>query len=86
MRAAERADVPFPYLLAPAVWASRTRARRRQRGDLTRTILFGGIGLGVGAVLFSGAYWVTCQLASYAELGDYLLRLGLSWLFLTFLS
>jgi ABC-2 type transport system permease protein len=29
---------------------------------------------------------VTRQLLSYAEFGDYLLRLGLSWLFLTFLA
>ena len=79
-------DAPFPFLLAPAVWASRNRARQRQRGDVTRSLLFGGIGLGVGAVLFAGSYWVTCQLAGFAELGDYLLRLGLSWLFLTFLS
>lgn len=79
-------EAPFPFLLAPAVWASRNRARRRQRGDGTRAVLFGGIALGVGGVLFYGAYWVTCQLAGFAELGDYLLRLGLSWLFLTFLS
>lgn len=79
-------DAPFPFLLAPALWASRNRARRRQRGDGTRALLFGGIALGVGGVLFSGAYWLTCQLAGFAELGDYLLRLGLSWLFLTFLS
>ena len=79
-------EAPFPFLLAPAVWASRNRARRRQRGDGTRSILFGGIGLGVAGVLFYGAYWVTCQLAGFAELGDYLLRLGMSWLFLTFLS
>lgn len=77
---------PFPFLLAPAVWASRNRARRRQRGDLTRGLLFGGIGLGVAGVLFAGSFWLTWQLTSYAELGDYLLRLGLSWLFLTFLS
>jgi ABC-2 type transport system permease protein len=77
---------PFTFLLLPAVWSSRNRARRRQRGDLTRTMLFGGIGLGVAGVLFSGAFWLTWQLTSYAELGDYLLRLGLSWLFLTFLS
>jgi ABC-2 type transport system permease protein len=80
------ADVPFPYLLAPAVWSSRNRARRRQKGDATRGVLFGGIAVGVCGVLFGGAYWLTCQLAGYAELGDYLLRLGLSWLFLTFLS
>jgi ABC-2 type transport system permease protein len=77
---------PFPFLLAPAVWASRNRARRPQRGDATRSLLFGAIAAGVGAVLFAGAYWITCQLAGFAELGDYLLRLGLSWLFLTFLS
>ena len=39
----------------------------------------------IGA-LFCGAFWVTCSSAYYAELGDYLIRLGLSWLFLTFLS
>ena len=37
-------------------------------------------------MLFYGAYWVTTQLAAYEEFGDYLLRLGLSWLFLTFLA
>ena len=36
--------------------------------------------------IFWGAYWLTAQLADYADFGDYLLRLGLSWLFLTFLS
>jgi ABC-2 type transport system permease protein len=40
----------------------------------------------VCAALFGGAYWVTQQLLAYAEFGDYLLRLGLSWLFLTFLA
>ena len=34
----------------------------------------------------SAAFWLTWQLADFAELGDYLLRVGLSWLFLTFLS
>ena len=29
---------------------------------------------------------MTWQAAQYAELGDYLIRIGLSWLFLTFLS
>src|SRR6185295_2155368 len=38
------------------------------------------------AALYEGAFWLTSQLQAYAELGDYLLRLGLSWLFLTFLS
>jgi ABC-2 type transport system permease protein len=78
--------VPFPYLLLPSVWASRNRARRRQRGDLIRGVMFGGVGLIVFGALFQGAYWLTAQLESYEDLGDYLLRLGLSWLFLSFLS
>ena len=48
--------------------------------------MFGGIGIAVAAALYEGAFWLTSQLQGYAELGDYLLRLGLSWLFLTFLS
>jgi len=77
---------PFPYLLLPTLWATRNRARRRERGDGARAFVFGGIGLGVMAALFSGSFWVTWQAAQYAELGDYLIRIGLSWLFLTFLS
>jgi ABC-2 type transport system permease protein len=77
---------PFPFLLLPSWWASRNRARRRERGDLARATLFGGIGLVVIGALAYGAYWLTAQLELYAELGDYLIRLGLSWLFLTFLS
>jgi ABC-2 type transport system permease protein len=78
--------VAFPYLLLPTVWASRNRARRRERGDLLRALMFGGIGLLVAAALFAGSFWLAWQLADFAELGDYLLRAGLSWLFLTFLS
>src|SRR6266699_1166571 len=48
--------------------------------------MFLAIGLLVVWALFAGAYWLTTQLESYEELGDYLLRLGLSWLFMTFLS
>ena len=77
---------PFPYLLLPSLWASRNRARRRERGDMTRALMFGAIGALVVWALFQGSYWLTTQLESYEELGDYLLRLGLSWLFLTFLS
>ena len=77
---------PFPYLLLPAIWASRNRARRRQRGDAIRAVLFGAVGVGVFLAVLWGAFWLTWQLSTYAELGDYLLRLGLSWLFLTFLS
>jgi len=77
---------PFPYLLLPSVWAARNRANRRERGDLLRGLAFGGIGLVVATAIFSGSFWLAWQLADYAELGDYLLRIGLSWLFLTFLS
>jgi len=76
----------FPYLLLPSVWATRNRARRREKGDGARSLVFGGIGLGVVGALFAGAFWVTWQATQYAELGDYLIRIGLSWLFLTFLS
>src|SRR4051812_7551710 len=76
----------FPYLLRPSIWASRNRARRREPGDSTRALFFGLIGLGVCGALLYGSFWITTQLADYAEFGDYLLRLGLSWLFLTFLS
>jgi ABC-2 type transport system permease protein len=77
---------PFPYLLLPSFWSSRNRAARRERGDSTRAVFFGAIALGVCGAIFWGAYWLTTQLADYADFGDYLLRLGLSWLFLTFLS
>lgn len=77
---------PFPFLLLPGLWAARNRARRRERGDGARAIVFGGIGIAVMGALFFGAFWVTYQAAQYAELGDYLIRIGLSWLFLTFLS
>ena len=76
----------FPYLLLPHVWSSRNRARRRERGDFTRASLFAGVGVIVCGVLFEGSFWLAGHLEDYAELGDYLLRLGLSWLFLTFLS
>src|ERR671939_375692 len=78
--------VAFPYLVLPSLWASRNRATRRQRGDTVRAVVFGGIGAVVCGALFFGAFWLTWQLEGYAEFGDYLLRLGLSWLFLTFLS
>jgi ABC-2 type transport system permease protein len=60
--------------------------RRRQKGDSVRGLLFGGIGLAVAGAIFAIVFWLTWQLLDYAELGDYLVRLGLSWLFLTFLS
>ncbi len=78
--------VPFPYLLLPSLWSSRNRAERRQRGDTTRAIVFGLVAVAVCGALFFGAFWLTWELQDYGEFGDYLLRLGLSWLFLTFLS
>ena len=44
------------------------------------------LGLGVAAAIFAIAFWLTWQLLDYEELGDSLVRLGLGWLFLTFLS
>jgi ABC-2 type transport system permease protein len=76
----------FPYLLLPSLWSSRNRARRGERGDGARASFFGIIGLAVVGAIFGGAFWLTVLLADYSEFGDYLLRLGLSWLFLTFLS
>jgi len=76
----------FTYLLLPHLWSSRNRAQRRERGDLMRALLFGGVGVGVFIALFYGAAWLTWQLQDYDELGDYLLRLGLSWIFMTFLA
>lgn len=76
----------FPYLLLPSLWATRNRTRRRERGDGVRALLFGGIGVGVISALFYGAFWVSWQATQYAELGAYLIRIGLSWLFLTFIS
>src|SRR5258707_439337 len=76
--------VAFPYLLLPQLWSTRNRAKRRERGDLTRAGLFGGVGAAVFAALFAGAFWLAWQLEDYAELSDYLLRLGMSWLFVPF--
>jgi ABC-2 type transport system permease protein len=77
---------PFTYLFLPAYWSSRNRVKRGQRADVARGSLFAGIGLVVFAALFWSAFWITRQLGAYDELGDFLLRIGLSWLFLTFLS
>jgi ABC-2 type transport system permease protein len=77
---------PFPWLLLPVFWSVRNRARRREEGDSLRAGLFSLLGLGVALALFAIVFWLTWQLLDYEELGDYLVRLGLSWLFLTFLS
>jgi ABC-2 type transport system permease protein len=76
----------FPWLLMPLVWSARNRARRRERGDGLRAALFGGVAVCVAGALFAIAFWLSWQLGDYEELGDYLVRLGLGWLFLTFLS
>ncbi|HET8647082.1 MAG TPA: hypothetical protein VFO85_16415, partial [Vicinamibacteria bacterium] len=86
MKASEAAAPPFPYLLLPSYYALRNRTARREPGDGLRALLFGGIAVGVALVIFFAVWWVTGELLGYAELGDYLIRLGLSWLFLTFLS
>jgi ABC-2 type transport system permease protein len=76
----------FPWLLLPGFWSARNRAHRRERGDGLRAAIFGGIALAVAAILFAVVFWLTWQLLDYEELGDYLIRLGFGWLFLTFLS
>ena len=77
---------PFTYLLTPVVQATLNRTRRREPGDGLRAGVFAGISVGVAACLFVAAFWLTWQLTDYEELGEYLLRLGFSWLFMTFLS
>ena len=76
----------FPYLLLPSIWSSRNRAQRRERGDGVRAIFFGLLAVGVAGAILGAAFWLTARLADFAEFGDYLLRLGLSWLFVSFLS
>ncbi len=83
---AAAASHPFPYLLLPVWWSARNRARRRERGDTSRALLFGAVSVLVALTIFAVVFWLTWQLLDYEELGDYLVRLGLSWLFLTFLS
>jgi ABC-2 type transport system permease protein len=77
---------PFPYLLLPVYQAARNRMRRRAPGDSLRVLLFGGVGVFVFLSIFGVVFWLVDELLGYEELGEYLVRLGLSWLFLTFLS
>jgi ABC-2 type transport system permease protein len=76
----------FPYLLLPTIWSTRNRARRRERGDGLRVLLFGSIAIAVAVAIFAVVFWLTWQALYYEELGDYLIRLGLSWLFLVFIA
>jgi ABC-2 type transport system permease protein len=64
----------------------RNRARRREAGDGRRAVAFAAMGLLVTGVLFAAFFWLTWQVLGYEELGTHLIRMGLSWLFLTFLS
>ena len=78
---------PFPYLLLPdALGGAQPRpppraGRRRRAARLRRPSASSW-----ARAIFGVVFWLTWQLLDYAELGDYLIRLGLSWLFLTFLS
>jgi len=76
----------FPFLLLPTFLGAANRAKRREKGDAVRTLVFTGIATAVAFALFAVSFWLAWQLTDYEELGEYLLRLGLSWLFLTFLS
>ena len=69
----------FPYLLLPLFWSARNRARRRERGDgAARRALRRHRRWSSAAALFAIVFWLTWQLLDYEELGDYLVRLGLS--------
>jgi ABC-2 type transport system permease protein len=76
----------FAYLLRPLFLGARNRATRREHGDVARAAVFGGIGLLVALAVFAVVFWLTLELLAYEDLGEYLVRLALSWLFLTFLS
>ncbi len=71
---------------AGAVGVAQPRAAARAGRLPARRSCSAASASAVMAALFAGAFWVTWQAAQYAELGDYLIRIGLSWLFLTFLS
>jgi ABC-2 type transport system permease protein len=60
--------------------------RKRAPGDSLRAALFGGVGVFVFLSIFAVVFYLVDKLLEYEELGEYLVRLGLSWLFLTFLS
>jgi len=86
MPSSSEAGAPVSWLLLPTLWAARNRVKRREKGDAARAAVFGAIGIVVFVSIFAVVFWLTWQLLGYEELGEYLVRLGLSWLFLTFLS
>ena len=86
MTPASEPQYAFTYLLTPVFRGALNRAQRRERGDGLRAVVFGALASGVTLVIFGVVFWLTWHLLDYEELGQYLLRLGLSWLFLTFLS
>ena len=74
---------PTPVLAGPCAIARAAASR----ATALRAALFGGHRRRSSALaIFAVVFWLTWQLLDYEELGDYLVRLGLSWLFLTFLS
>ena len=79
---------PFPVPAAAAPAGRRATARAGASAATARArSLFGGIGAGRRRrALLRRVLADRRSCADYEELGDYLLRLGLSWLFLTFLS
>ena len=79
---------PSPGSLLPAASGARATAPgAARRGDgLRAAALRGPRASGWRAAIFAIVFWLTWQLLDYEELGDYLVRLGLAWLFLTFLS
>jgi ABC-2 type transport system permease protein len=76
----------FTYLLRPIAFGLRNRLARREKGDVLRALAFGGTGVLVAVVIFAIVFWLTWRLLEYDDLGEYLVRLGLSWFFLTLLS
>ena len=80
-------DAGLPLAAAPGRSGARATAPGGARGATAcGPRSSGASGLGAAAAIFAIVFWLTWQLLDYEELGDYLVRLGLGWLFLTFLS
>ena len=92
MQASARTGPTFPRLRCASVpvhaaaGCGRAQSRPpRKKGDGVRAVLSAWSPRRDGEFVL-GAFWLTWQASQYSELGDYLIRVGLSWLFLTFLS